>query len=189
VRALDAPSSASLQKDALRPADAGGAPVGGGSVAPAQKAPSAAPAARPAQPPAAEMVATTRALPREAADAAAGAAGELAVAAPGAPARSLSAPGVPSDDDPRTMILSALTPAGTRKLSIPLPVRARNEGTIEVRVRDASGDRELREAIRTAPDSTEITIDVPAAWLRAGRYEVELHSASGLLSRTGLTAR
>jgi hypothetical protein len=134
---------------------------------------------------------------RAAAQGPAGSAPELATesagpatAAQSAKATSLAAVDVASGDQPRTLILSSLTPAGTRKLVIPLPGSGSLAPPVEVRVRDEAGDRELRQRFPTLPSSSEISLDLPAAWLRSGKYEVDLHSEAGvLLSRNSLVVR
>lgn len=77
-------------------------------------------------------------------------------------------------------ILSAAGADGARELSIALPAALR-AGTreVEVRVRDASGARELRERVPIAPGASAVAVRLPAGWLGAGGYRVELF-ADGL---------
>jgi hypothetical protein len=93
-------------------------------------------------------------------------------------------------DEAAVSTLSEPTLKGTRRLVVPLPERSRRASAVEVRVRDVFRERELREKVPIPANASEVGLDLPAAWLGTGSYEIDLYSDdSRLLSRTTLTAR
>lgn len=71
------------------------------------------------------------------------------------------------------------SPAGVAEpatLIIRLPEGASPRGPVEVRVASVDGWRELRQRIVPSPSAVEVEVVLPADWLAAGPYRVELHA-------------
>ncbi len=71
--------------------------------------------------------------------------------------------------------------AHTGMLTVPVPDAARRSATVEVRVRDAAGARELRQRVDLPRAGEPFTIHLPADWVSPGRWEVELHAAGAVM--------
>jgi hypothetical protein len=140
------------------------------TAAPATAPPSADPPAAP--PPLAGAAASTRRDDRDAA-------GPQVFAGAETPVRAARTPA----DEPRRIALSTAAPTALAAsdaarplvLEVPVPERwTRTGGALAVRVRDASGQRELREVIALAPGRSTADFRIPAGWLTAGRYAIEI---------------
>jgi hypothetical protein len=124
-------------------------------TAPPPSAPAAAPEPAPLQP-------DERAFRSADAPRTAGARPDAAARAPAALARAQPEPSF----DPRT-----------RRLTIPIADAARGAGTIEVRLRDAAGTRELRERLPVPGAGAPLVLTLPPGWEASGRWELELQAA------------
>lgn len=67
--------------------------------------------------------------------------------------------------------------ADARRLTIPVADAARGAPTLEVRLRDAPGARELRQRLAAPPPGAPVSVELPAGWVTPGRWEIELHAA------------
>lgn len=83
--------------------------------------------------------------------------------------------------DPMTTVLIDAPRPGTRAaLRIPVPPAARKQAPLEVRVVDAGGRRDVRERFPAATARLQVDMHLPASWLAAGRYRIEVRAvASG----------
>ncbi len=98
-----------------------------------------------------------------------------------APAESRRAPAT-TQDAPR----AAEAPSF---LTIPLPDAARAAGTVEVRIQDAAGDRELRERFPVHPDLAVLSFELPPSWRDHTTYEVEVRvPGTAVVERHAITA-
>jgi len=79
---------------------------------------------------------------------------------------------------------------GTRTLVVPLPYGGTTGGPLEIRVRDQSGDRELRQTVRPSPGAREVTLELPSTLLDGTSWLVEVYSESQqLLAHGTVSAR
>lgn len=63
-------------------------------------------------------------------------------------------------------------------LRVPVPDIARKYTELELRVFDARGRREVRERTHAATDSSHVDLQLPAYWLTAADYRVEMRAAA-----------
>lgn len=129
--------------------------LGGAATAPPPPPPAPAPERKTAEPKTAEPTMVERDEARVAPDATAGvpAARRAPQAQPSAPSKTAALP---------------------TSLAIPLPDAARTAGVVELRIRDADGDREMRERFPVHPDLAILSFELPASWNDHTTYEVEL---------------
>jgi hypothetical protein len=85
--------------------------------------------------------------------------------------------------------VSATHDDGTRRLTIDLPAAERRSGTAEVRIQDASGTRELRQRIEVVDGAPALELDLPASWLGASSYAVEVVRDGRVVVRGAVAAR
>jgi len=122
-------------------------------------------------------------LAREAPPSALPPAGEAAKAQPRAALRESA----PAEAPARDATASAASPPEVlvprrrgreRLLEVPLPADVRGASSVEVRLRDHAGTRELRQRF-ARPGGDTLTVRVPALWLSRGEYELEVRAADG----------
>jgi Putative zinc-finger len=88
-------------------------------------------------------------------------------AAPQAGRKQAAAPGPTLDEDRRTLAIPLVPPLGSRD-------------TLEVRVRDAGGTRELRQRVVPSDGADRLVLELPREWLTAGAWTVEVHAPDGV---------
>ncbi|MEW6268379.1 MAG: hypothetical protein AB1689_03675, partial [Thermodesulfobacteriota bacterium] len=126
--------------------------------------------------------------PQDVRDRTAGGAGDVASIRAARKQRELEQPAVPGAERGAGMRLGAPHAGGKRTLVVELPEAVRGAGSLEVRVRDATGARELRERVTPAPRARSLSLDVPAAWLDSARYEVEVVAPDGAVVVRGVVS-
>jgi hypothetical protein len=112
-----------------------------------------------------------------------------AVAPPAAPPAGGAASQPSSRADVGTSMRLGGASAGRRTLVVTLPSSVVAGGAVEVRVRSASGDRELRDQVRPAPDGRELTLELPSGWLGEPPYVVEIYDDGALLTHGNVGTR
>jgi hypothetical protein len=114
---------------------------------------------------------------------------DLAGATSQAPASArLAAPGAAGLVAERSAAPLDLRWAVAGKLVVVLPERARRAGVVDVHVRDATGNRELRERIALSPSQAELRLDLPSSWSASPTVVVELHAEGIGLVASGTVA-
>ena len=88
-------------------------------------------------------------------------------AAPQAARKQAAAPGPTLAEDRRTLAIPLVPPLGSRD-------------TLEVRVRDAGGTRELRQRVVPSDGADRVVLELPREWLTPGAWTVEVHAPDGV---------
>jgi hypothetical protein len=63
-------------------------------------------------------------------------------------------------------------------LRVPVAGTSREGGTLQVRVLDSSGRREIRERVLVPTEAGHVEMRLPAAWVLIDTYRIELHTAA-----------